>query len=58
MSNTATETVDRSKLEKQRIALALCDILHDYIPKACKRDAETHLTDFFIDRKIRVVLDE
>ena len=58
MSNTATETVDRLKWEKQRMALALCDILHDYIPKACKHDAETHLIEFFTERKIRMVLDE
>jgi|KBSMisStaDraftv2_1062788.scaffolds.fasta_scaffold1658014_2 hypothetical protein len=61
MSETATEAgegVDRVKLDKRRIAMALCDILHDYIPKACKRDAEEHMSEFFIDRKIRIVIDE
>jgi hypothetical protein len=58
MSDTEHPAADRMKLEKRRIALALCDILRDYIPKACKRDAEMHLIEFFSERKIRVVLDE
>lgn len=51
------QAADREKLEMRRIAMAICDVLGDYIPRACQTDAEVHLVEFLCKNKIRIVSD-
>lgn len=49
-----SEAVDTKRMEKLREARMLCDVLRDFIPRACQTDAEVALVNFLFDNGITI----